>query len=404
MDFISLVWENAIQSNDINKYAVAEIQRPLEWKANSTLLTADIINRYCTEPETAAMLLDIADRANQVSTEETSLSIIAQAPIHADCEMLTVRYATFGDDDIPRLVPDGMWMPRGGTVQRWEASQRLDDESLAIVWMMSGGPSLFISNTNDFALFTDDALTFYQNQGIQSLYRVLLKDAGEGFAILTAMWKHPQTFTPKLQAQIECLCRLVAPIIKKNFLKQSLATSQRRLGETELELHSMAHDLKTPLTTVISTTSILETYIDRLTDEQVSQKLTQILRAGTQMNDWIQNILLLANATKMEQIQLDSINPAETLTGAIETLDPMLKSFDAHLSYTSPYDDLPPLLGLPIWVEHVWLNYISNALKYGGQPPHIHLGAERIEGAIRLTIHDNGPGIAPDKLESTTTS
>jgi signal transduction histidine kinase len=45
----------------------------------------------------------------------------------------------------------------------------------------------------------------------------------------------------------------------------------------------------------------------------------------------------------------------------------------------------------------VWVNYLSNALKYGGRPPRLELGYDiRPMGVARLWVRDNGDGIAPE--------
>jgi signal transduction histidine kinase len=58
----------------------------------------------------------------------------------------------------------------------------------------------------------------------------------------------------------------------------------------------------------------------------------------------------------------------------------------------------PSALGHAQWVEEVWVNYISNGLKYGGEPPHLELGATpHSNGLIRFWIRDNGPGLTPEE-------
>jgi two-component system sensor histidine kinase/response regulator len=57
----------------------------------------------------------------------------------------------------------------------------------------------------------------------------------------------------------------------------------------------------------------------------------------------------------------------------------------------------PAAIGFAPWIEEVWVNYLSNGLKYGGQPPHLELGATRQEdGMIRFWVKDNGPGLIPE--------
>ncbi|MBK8984602.1 MAG: ATP-binding protein [Chloroflexi bacterium] len=57
-------------------------------------------------------------------------------------------------------------------------------------------------------------------------------------------------------------------------------------------------------------------------------------------------------------------------------------------------DGWPLALGYAPWVEEIWVNYLSNALKYGGQSPTIILSATRqTEGFVRFEVRDNGPGL-----------
>ena len=53
-------------------------------------------------------------------------------------------------------------------------------------------------------------------------------------------------------------------------------------------------------------------------------------------------------------------------------------------------------MGYGPWIEEVWSNYISNAMKYGGQPPQVTLGYDVLtNGWVRFWVKDNGPGIDP---------
>jgi signal transduction histidine kinase len=60
----------------------------------------------------------------------------------------------------------------------------------------------------------------------------------------------------------------------------------------------------------------------------------------------------------------------------------------------------PTPLGFAPWVERVLANYLSNALKYGGRPPRIELGAEALGSArVRVWVRDDGRGIPPAERE-----
>jgi len=65
-------------------------------------------------------------------------------------------------------------------------------------------------------------------------------------------------------------------------------------------------------------------------------------------------------------------------------------------------------LGYMPWVEEIWVNYLSNAIKYGGRPPRLELGADPLPnpppqageglggGMIRFWVRDHGAGLTPE--------
>jgi two-component system sensor histidine kinase/response regulator len=59
----------------------------------------------------------------------------------------------------------------------------------------------------------------------------------------------------------------------------------------------------------------------------------------------------------------------------------------------------PTAFGHAPWTAEVWTNYLSNAVKYGGVPPAIRLGAESIpkRASIRFWVRDNGPGLTDEQ-------
>ena len=66
---------------------------------------------------------------------------------------------------------------------------------------------------------------------------------------------------------------------------------------------------------------------------------------------------------------------------------------ECHCQITAP-DSWPVAVGYAPWIEEVWVNYLSNGLKYGGTPPHLELGSTDLpDGTICFWIKDNGAGI-----------
>ena len=82
------------------------------------------------------------------------------------------------------------------------------------------------------------------------------------------------------------------------------------------------------------------------------------------------------------------------MPGVWHVLGQMIEEYQAVIVVP---DTWPVVQGYGPWIEAVWTNYLSNAMKYGGKPPRIELGAtvER-EGMVRFWVRDNGPGLTPD--------
>jgi signal transduction histidine kinase len=58
----------------------------------------------------------------------------------------------------------------------------------------------------------------------------------------------------------------------------------------------------------------------------------------------------------------------------------------------------PVAVGYGPWIEEVWVNYLSNGIKYGGRPPRLELGANvEGDGMIRFWARDNGHGLTQEE-------
>jgi signal transduction histidine kinase len=127
----------------------------------------------------------------------------------------------------------------------------------------------------------------------------------------------------------------------------------------------------------------------RLPAEMVVESLRFIMKSGRKLNDITDDLLLLSQVRQKDIV--------------IEPLDMGAIVAEARLQVSHLVDDRteiivpagwPCALGYGPWVEAVWANYLSNALKYGGQPARIELGSEQLpNGRVRFWIHDNGIGI-----------
>jgi signal transduction histidine kinase len=117
-----------------------------------------------------------------------------------------------------------------------------------------------------------------------------------------------------------------------------------------------------------------------------------LLQAGDRTARIIDELLMLASVRR-EDIVPAPLDMAQIVRDAESQLARLIASSGAELIRPRRW---PLALGHAPWVEEVWANYISNAIKYGGRPPHVELGAAREDGQVRFWVRDNGDGLSPD--------
>ncbi|MBN1311880.1 MAG: GAF domain-containing sensor histidine kinase [Anaerolineae bacterium] len=176
-------------------------------------------------------------------------------------------------------------------------------------------------------------------------------------------------------------------------IRQSNAELQARNEELDAFGHTVAHDLKNPLNNIIGFSYVLEDQENPPSEEEALQMVQIIKQLGLKMDNIIEELMLLAGLRRAE-VKMHPLNMASIMTDIKRRLAPMINESHAEIVYPERW---PEAMGYAPWVEEVWINYISNAIKYGGQPPHVELGIEENDDSIRFWVHDNGPGLTSEK-------
>ncbi|MBN1219288.1 MAG: hypothetical protein JXM69_10200 [Anaerolineae bacterium] len=181
-------------------------------------------------------------------------------------------------------------------------------------------------------------------------------------------------------------------------LKQSEETLRRYTQELQIRneeldayVHTVAHDLKTPLSNLtICSSMLLDDTSFRMNDDQ-REMLQDIKQTAFKMNSIIDELLLLAEVRQIE-VKVEPLAMAVIVNEATKRLAHEIAAARAEIIIPNSW---PIALGYAPWVEQVWVNYISNAIKYGGQPPRVELGSTiQTNGQIRFWIKDNGIGLS----------
>lgn len=179
-------------------------------------------------------------------------------------------------------------------------------------------------------------------------------------------------------------------------LQQQLETQVRErdrlIADLRAYAHTVAHDLRNPLSGAVGCVDMLRSEDDTLSAEDHDFYLAGLDQSLRIMDTIIGELLLLAEVSNMTA-QARPLAMAPIVAAAWQRVVSQEGSSGAVLLLPETW---PSALGYAPWIEQVWVNYLANAVKYGGRPLHIELGAAmESDGQARFWVHDNGPGLTP---------
>ncbi len=262
-------------------------------------------------------------------------------------------------------------------------------------WVAQTGESVISASPPEDPRFFPgvDRLIDYRTQ---SLIAVPLQVQDSIIGVMEVVNKVEGEFDQDDLVLIETLAASTAIAIRNAQLIDELYQRTLELNAHNQDLNTftdtVAHDLKNLLTRVIIHSSLLETDLPDLPPDLRSH-LEIIRQYAYSMGNIVDALLLLATVREAGEIELDWLDMAEAVDKARGDLASMILEYDAQIILPEIW---PRALGYQPWVERVWVNYISNAIRYGGRPPIIEIGSTVSEDgdSVRFWVRDNGPGIS----------
>jgi signal transduction histidine kinase len=177
---------------------------------------------------------------------------------------------------------------------------------------------------------------------------------------------------------------------------------EERNAELDAFAHTVAHDLKNPVGSIIGYADVLAQEYSSMPAKMVRTFLRTISRNSRKIDTIIDNLLLLSSVRHAEEIETHPLDMGRIVAEARGRLLHQIEEIQGEIILPERW---PVAVGYAPWVEEIWTNYIGNALKYGGRPPRVELGAVIQEDSIsadgtasssvRFWVSDNGPGLTP---------
>ena len=180
-------------------------------------------------------------------------------------------------------------------------------------------------------------------------------------------------------------------------LQAELVSKSRDLASKNAELeaygHTIAHSLKTPLAAANRFLDILYKFKAENLSEEQRHLLHQAISALAQTGEVVDALLLLSTVAQ-QSVDAQPLDMGRLVVQALSQLTDLQTRTQASVQVPKAW---PRAVGYAPWVGEVWLNLLSNALKYGGSPPRLELDAAADGSHARFWVNDNGQPLSEDE-------
>jgi light-regulated signal transduction histidine kinase (bacteriophytochrome) len=196
----------------------------------------------------------------------------------------------------------------------------------------------------------------------------------------------------------EVLARITAHLtIRQQQAALQALNAELARSNTDLQQFAnvTAHDLQAPLRMVSNYLDLLAKNYQGQLDARADTYLAYAVDGATRMQQLIDDLLAYARVDTQGQ----PLTPTDC-TAVVEQAIANLQHAIVECGALVTHDALPTVMADARQLTQVFQNLIGNAIKFcEAIPPRVHLWAERQDGAWRVSVRDNGIGIAPEYAE-----
>ena len=159
-------------------------------------------------------------------------------------------------------------------------------------------------------------------------------------------------------------------------------------------LARVSHEFRTPLSAVAAAVELLMDQAADMSTDEIQELLTSLHLGVLNLQKLVDNLLESANIEAGRfQVRPRPCNLDEIIAEAVRTMQPLLSKHGQRLTVELPAS-IPVVQADPRRTVQVVVNLLSNASKYGPINAEIIIGVSVAHGWVRVTVSDEGPGIA----------
>lgn len=254
----------------------------------------------------------------------------------------------------------------------------------------------------------DEAFHTLRRKGFPQKYLTVIK-TGESVYLEDLYEGEDGTLREAYSVKVFKLTERSVGVLFENILEQKIAEERQRLFNAQLEYrvhertaqleqankeleafsYTVSHDLRAPLRAVVGYSSILKNDFSDDLPEQGKKFLQRIIDGANQMGELIDDLLSFSRTSRaeMRRQEVDVNQLVEEVWAEMVNAHPtQLVEFACG--------KLPACNADRALLKQVWVNLLSNALKYSRQraPAQIEVGFQMQKDEVIYFVRDNGAG------------
>ena len=177
-------------------------------------------------------------------------------------------------------------------------------------------------------------------------------------------------------------------------LRQQLEQEMKKRVEFT---RAIAHELKTPLTSLLASSDLLASEIDTEPLQTLARNIRQgALNLDSRINELLD---LVRGEVGMLELKVEMVDLSQLLRDIVDSMKPVASRRGQSLELTLP-PSLPAVRADTSRLQQIVTNLLDNALKFTPQGGNVKLGAKKKDNSVVVEVRDTGRGISKDEQQS----
>lgn len=340
------------------------------------------------ESERRNQRLALINRITRLSTESNDLDELLQTLADSAAEIIggDGAYITLWDAANKRVMPGAAY---GAQRETYKQVRVEPGEPTLTDHVLKTGKPLAVDDVFDTPYLSQRIAATFPDKSIVALpLRTEDRDIGG----LLIAFNEPHHFTEDEVRWAAQAAELFSLTIDK---AQAYAELQARNEELDAFSHTVAHDLKAPLTTMFGYLELAISDSQGVLNNETLDMLYRVRISTQRLRRIIDGLLLLAQLRQADH-PLQTVEPYPVVEAAVDRFFTDIEERQIRIQIEP---DMPAVIGFGPWLEEVFANLLSNAIKYIGKDnvePSITVRALEMGQIVRFEVQDNGLGIDPE--------